>query len=81
MHVTTAGTVATWWFVPDEASTSWSQAMKDSLFRALSYSFGSICFGSFLISFVQALRALENYTRNDRDAQFLYCITQCLLGE
>ena len=80
MHVTTAGTVATWWFIPDEASASWSQAIQDSLFRALSYSFGSICFGSFLVSLIQALRALERHTRESRDAQFVHCIIQCILG-
>jgi hypothetical protein len=80
MQVTTAGTVATWWFVPDEASSWWSPAMKDSLFRAVTYSFGSICFGSFLVAIVQALRALEHYTRDSNDYQFLSCIIQCILG-
>ncbi|GAX23711.1 hypothetical protein FisN_12Hh288 [Fistulifera solaris] len=80
MHVTTAGTVATWWFVPDEATSWFSQAQRDSLYRALTSSFGSICFGSFLVAIVQALRALEQYTRDERDYQFLTCIIQCILA-
>lgn len=80
MHVTTAGTVATWWFVPDEANSWCSQAQRDSFYRAVTTSFGSICFGSFLVAIVQALRTLEHYTRDERDYQFLTCIIQCILG-
>ena len=80
MHVTTAGTVATWWFVPDEASSCWSLAIGESLTRALTYSFGSICFGSFLVAFVQALRALEHYARDNDELSMLVCLIQCVLG-
>lgn len=80
IHVTTAGVVGTWWFVPDEASTCCSRAISDSLFRATTYSFGSICFGSLLVAIVQALRALEYYSRDNEDFQFLSCIVQCILS-
>ena len=79
VHVTTAGTVATWWFVPDEASSWWSQALTDSLVRSTTYSFGSICFGSFLVALVQALRALEHYARDNDDFSMLLCLIQCIL--
>lgn len=80
MHVTTAGVIGTWWFVPAEASSFWSPALSDSVCRATTYSFGSICFGSLLVAIVQALRALEHYSRDNDDFQFLSCIIQCLLG-
>lgn len=80
MHVTTAGVIGTWWFVPAEASSFWSPALSDSLFRSVTYSFGSICFGSLLVAIVQALRALEYYTRDSDDLQFLSCIIQCILA-
>ena len=49
------------------------------MIRALTYSFGSICFGAFLVALVRALRVtLETARRND-DAQFLVCILECLL--
>jgi Plasma-membrane choline transporter len=48
--------------------------------RALTYSFGSICFGSFLVSLVQALRALERHSRDSEDLQILSCIIQCVLA-
>lgn len=80
MHVTTAGVVGTWWFVPAEANSFCSPALSDSLFRATTYSFGSICFGSLLVAIVQALRALENYTRDNGDLAIVRCIVQCILA-
>jgi Plasma-membrane choline transporter len=63
-----------------EASSFCSRALTDSMTRALTYSFGSICFGSFLVSFVQALRALEHHSRDSEDLQILSCIIQCILS-
>lgn len=80
MHVTTAGVVGTWWWAPLEASSFWSTALTDSLFRATTYSFGSICFGSLLVAIVQALRALEYHARSNDDLQLLACIIQCILA-
>ena len=80
VHVTCAGVVGTWWFAPAEASQFWSPALSDSLWRAVTTSFGSICFGSFLVAFVQALRALEHYTRDNEDLAIVRCIVQCILS-
>lgn len=80
MHVTTAGVIGTWWFVPSEANSFWSTALSDSVVRATTYSFGSVCFGSLLVALVQALRALEYHTRDSDDFQFLSCIIQCILS-
>lgn len=54
--------------------------MNDSVARATTYSFGSICFGSLLVAIVQALRALEHYSRDQDDCQFFRCLIQCLLA-
>jgi hypothetical protein len=70
----------TWWFVPQEASSFWSKALTESFSRATTYSFGSICFGSLLVAIVQALRALEHYTRENDEMSALQCIIQCILG-
>lgn len=80
VHVTTAGTVGTWWFVPDEASSFCSSAVRDSFVRASTYSFGSICFGSLLVAIVQALRALYQQAQNNDDCQILACIISCILA-
>jgi hypothetical protein len=73
------GVVATWWFSPLEASSFFSSALQDSAVRALTYSFGSICFGAFLVAIVRALRVTLEYARQNDDAQFLVCILTCIL--
>jgi Plasma-membrane choline transporter len=80
MHVTTAGVIGTWWFVPQEANSFWSPALTDSFVRATTYSFGSICFGSLIVAVVQALRALEHYLRGNDDYSAMVCIIQCILA-
>lgn len=80
VHVTTAGVIGTWWFVPDECSSCCSSALKDSFVRATTYSFGSICFGSLLVALVQALRTLQHMLRDNDDFNFLVCIIDCILG-
>ena len=80
VHVTSAGTVATWWYVPIEAAGWWSSAIQDSFVRAISYSFGSICFGSLLVALVQALRAMAHMARQNEDGKLLACILECILA-
>jgi len=79
VHVTVAGTVGTWWFTPSEASCCCSGAVIGSWFRAMTTSFGSICFGSLLVAILQALRQLVN-TLRDGDNGILICIADCILG-
>lgn len=83
LHVTTSGAMADWWF---NGSAS-SNKVCSSLGRAMTTSFGSICFGSLLIAIVQALEALVRQSqREDRDAGeenalmcFLRCCALCIL--
>jgi len=79
VHVTTAGTVATWWYIPLEAVSCWSRAIQDSFYRATTYSFGSICFGSLVVALVQALRQMAHMARNNEDMKLLACILECIL--
>jgi len=81
IHVTVAGVVGTWWLAPEEAKGCCSSAVKDSFFRSVTSSFGSICFGSFLLAVVQALKTLANIARNNgEDYQILLCLVECILG-
>jgi len=80
VHVTTAGVIGTWWFVPLEASGFWSSAIQDSLVRATTFSFGSICFGSFLVALVQTLRAMNRIARENENGGIVVCIIDCILG-
>lgn len=78
VHVTVAGTVGTWWFSPHEANSCCSSAVRGSLFRATTYSFGSICFGSLIVAIIQALREMAREGRSRGD--MLACCAECILG-
>ena len=86
VRVTTSGAVGTWCFVPEEASGCCSSAVISSFVRSMTYSFGSICFGSLLEALVTALRVLAENARdqsredNDGCASILYCILECILS-
>jgi hypothetical protein len=79
VHTTLAGTVGTWWFTPDEASSCCSRGLTDSLYRSLTYSFGSICLGSLIVAIIETLKAWLQSMANDRGG-LLRCIAQCFLG-
>lgn len=80
LHVTVSGVVGTWWFDPQDASSLFSPAIQDSLKRATSYSFGSICLGSLLVAIIQALQSLaRSARRSNRSCGLLLCIVECLL--
>ena len=77
IQCTIAGTVACWWFQPEH-----SYPVRQSLARALSTQFGSLCFGSFLIAFLRALRDITQLARDSlrrRDGRSDNIIASCLL--
>ncbi|CAO3640172.1 unnamed protein product [Cunninghamella blakesleeana] len=54
-----------------------------SLKRALTYSFGSICFGSLLIALIEFIRYLLSIARASNDnpvCGFFLCIADCIMG-
>lgn len=75
-----AGTVGTWWFAPDEASTFCSPAITDSLQRATTYSLGSICFGSLLTALIQVMhQSCRDLERASRGPSMLLCVVEFML--
>eukprot|EP00541_Cyclophora_tenuis_P018995 CAMPEP_0116574714 /NCGR_PEP_ID=MMETSP0397-20121206/19551_1 /TAXON_ID=216820 /ORGANISM="Cyclophora tenuis, Strain ECT3854" /LENGTH=477 /DNA_ID=CAMNT_0004103517 /DNA_START=1864 /DNA_END=3293 /DNA_ORIENTATION=+ len=80
-RVTVAGTVGTWWFEPSGMSRPGccSSAVKDSFFRSVTYSFGSICMGSLVVAVIQTLRQMVRNQRR-RNGGILLCIIECLLA-
>lgn len=58
LETTTSGVVACWWFQPNQ-----KHPVRGSLFRAMTYSFGSLCFGSLIVSTVMASRDLLRMLR------------------
>jgi hypothetical protein len=78
-HVTVAGTVGTWWFAPEEARSCCSSAVTSSWVRAMTFSFGSICFGSLIVAIIQAIKQVVHQLREQGDS-VLACCAECLLG-
>ncbi|KAL7530016.1 hypothetical protein ACHAXR_003274 [Thalassiosira sp. AJA248-18] len=81
IHVTVAGTVGTWWFVPTEGSSCCSRGVRDSFLRSVTTSFGSICMGSLLVAIVEASKAMvRNLRESDDGGGIFLCIAECLLS-
>lgn len=84
VSVTSGGAVASWWFQPQHPAP-----VRGALFRALTTSFGSICFGSLIVAFLQALREFlrgirkQSERRRGRDRNFalecFICLADSLL--
>ena len=77
VQTTVAGTIGTWWFVPEEASSCWSSAIQDSFGRATTYSFGSICLGSLIVAVVQGKLQFERFSNKFR-AKVIDLLQSCL---
>jgi len=77
VHVTASGTFATWYFMSGVAMPM--NPTLSSFKRAITTSFGSICFGSLIIALLQTLRTLIRSLRNER-TWWLVCIADCILG-
>eukprot|EP00808_Paulinella_micropora_P022342 g47719.t1 len=73
-HVTTAGVVATWWFVPHNTSPTCG-----SFKRATTTSLGSICFGSLIVAILKALHAMVAQARQT-DNNCARCMAECILS-
>lgn len=81
LRATTAGVVGTFWFAPHDASTFCSPAVSDSLFRACTFSLGSICLGSLLTASLQVIHHLaRSARRHGRGNDFLLCVLECVAG-
>lgn len=87
IHTSVAGIVGTWYFDPTDASSFCSSAVSGSLFRSLTHSFGSICFGSLCVAILQTLdfivQSLRSQRRNGEQnagAALLLCCLDCLLS-
>jgi hypothetical protein len=79
LHVTVSGVVGTWWFAPQDCLSMWSPVILDSLSRATTYSFGSICMGSLLVAIIQTLETIVRSARQRRVGgnELLLCIGKC----
>ena len=81
LQVTTAGAVATWYFQPERPSP-----VRGSLFRSLTTSIGSICFGSLLVAIVETVRDFVHLIRNkvnnnNRNRNLVHAVLICILDQ
>jgi len=70
--VTVAGTIGSWWFAKPSA-------IKETFLQATVYNFGSICYGSLFVGFVQILRQITEGLRTNRDDSSMMCLYECSL--
>ncbi|KAJ1643585.1 putative choline transporter, neither null mutation nor overexpression affects choline transport [Coemansia asiatica] len=85
LHTTICGTFATFYFF-DGAPGGYptNHVTLSSLKRSLTNSFGSICFGSLIVTIIQTIRSLLRALRNQEGdnfaVQLLACCIDCILG-
>lgn len=87
VHVTISGVFGVYYFFEGSPQGAPASPTLSSAKRALTTSFGSVCFGSLLIALLQTLRYILNSLRNDSDdgimaflAMCASCILSCLEG-
>ncbi|KAK3824970.1 MAG: plasma-membrane choline transporter-domain-containing protein, partial [Benniella sp.] len=82
-HVTISGVFGVYYFFEGSAQGAPSSPTLGSAKRALTTSFGSICFGSLLIAFLQTLRYVLRSLKSDSDEGlmvFLATCAECILA-
>ncbi|KAJ3210950.1 putative choline transporter, neither null mutation nor overexpression affects choline transport [Entophlyctis luteolus] len=88
VHTTVCGTFASYYFLgiqqpnSTEVTLPTRNVTAKSLGRAITTSFGSICFGSLLVSIIRTLRYLAQVAQNDaaQDGNFLCCVVACCMN-
>ena len=72
------GTICQWYFAP-VGTTAFKGGVTRALGHALGPSFGSVCFGSFILTMVELARqAAEKLRREDRDNILVCLLVTCL---
>jgi hypothetical protein len=82
VHVTCAGTYATWYFLFNTGSMPSNPSIK-AFKRATTYSLGSICMGSLIIAILQTIKFMLQQARSNRGGgigAILAACAVCLLG-
>ncbi|GMH64218.1 hypothetical protein TrLO_g14583 [Triparma laevis f. longispina] len=73
-HVTTAGTVASWWYDPSRTNV-----VSGSYCRATTTSLGSIAFGSLIVAVIQMLKEMASSAERRGEGNIFTCIARCIL--
>ncbi|GEQ68129.1 hypothetical protein JCM33374_g1796 [Metschnikowia sp. JCM 33374] len=65
IHVTIAGVYGTWYYLANSDQGEPKYPALGAFKRAMTYCFGSICFGSLIVSIIQLIRGLVQILRNN----------------
>ncbi|KAF2091617.1 DUF580-domain-containing protein [Saccharata proteae CBS 121410] len=83
IHVVISGVYGSWYFCSHNFPKG---ATRGALKRALTYSFGSISFGSLIVAIINSLRQLCSVAQSQASSEgnivgsILFCILGCLIG-
>ncbi|KAI9775859.1 MAG: putative choline transporter, neither null mutation nor overexpression affects choline transport [Geoglossum umbratile] len=86
IHTTIAGVYGSWYFCSQKPGGFPKGATRGALRRAMTYSFGSISFGSLIVSLIQLLRHGVSVAQQSESAQgnivgaILLCVVGCLIS-
>jgi hypothetical protein len=86
MHVTISGVYGSWYFCSQKPGGFPKGATRGAFKRSMTYSFGSISFGSLLVAIIQLLRQACTIAQQNEAAQgnivgqILFCVLGCLIG-
>jgi hypothetical protein len=86
IHTTIAGIYGSWYFCSQKPGGFPKGATRGALRRALTYSFGSISFGSLIVSLIQLLRHTISIAQQQEGAagniigSALLCVAGCLIS-
>ena len=86
LHTTIAGLYGSWYFCSQQPGGMPSGATRGAFRRAITYSYGSISFGSLIVSVIQMLRQAVTLQQAARGQQgnivgyILFCILNCFVS-
>ncbi|CZT03735.1 hypothetical protein WAI453_009017 [Rhynchosporium graminicola] len=86
IHVTVSGVYGAWYFCAQKPGGVPKGATRGAFKRSMTYSFGSISFGSLIVAIIQCLRQACSIAQQNESAQgnmlgaCFFCCLQCLIG-
>jgi hypothetical protein len=86
MHCTISGVYGSWYFCANKPSGFPKGATRGAFKRSMTYSFGSISFGSLIVAIIQFLRQACSIAQQNEAAQgnlmgqIFFCILGCFIG-
>ena len=86
IHVTISGVYGSWYFCANRPGGFPKGATRGAFKRSMTYSFGSISFGSLLVAIIQCLRQACSIAQQNEAAQgnalgaILFCVLGCFIG-